>query len=81
MEVTTFPSPSSMTAVERREEAFQLVDDIKVAFALGKRFIDRKGFFPDMRDRLAKYGPNARVSPGQLEGLRKIAARLKGKRK
>lgn len=73
--------PASMTAVERREESFVLVDEIKAQLALGKRFIDRSGFFASMRDRLAKYGPNTHVSPGQLDGLRRIAKGMRSKKK
>lgn len=74
------PSPSSMTASDRRQEAFLLIDEIKAAIAGGASFRNPEvsGFFVDMRDALAKWGPNTHVSPGQLRGLRKVRDRMKG---
>jgi len=79
----TRPSPASMTAVERREESFLLVDEIKAAIAAGRTFTNANvsAFFVNMRNILSRYGPNAHVSPGQLGALRKVARVMKGKRK
>lgn len=78
------PSPSSMTASDRRQEAFLLIDEIKAAIAGGASFRSSREndskFFVTIRDRLKQF-PMSGITPKELEYLRKIAERMKGKRK
>lgn len=83
MTTETRHKPSEMTSIERREEAFQLVDEMKAKIAGGASFISpyASDLFTGIRDALKQWGPNTRVSPDQLKGLRKINARMRGKKK